>query len=89
MEGLVTCTRGGSCEDRVGTGSPWARTEVMYVDLGYLAISGLIHPQEDPVRGESIHQCSELVTCTRGVAGDEQAGQGAEHCWEVPKSLNP
>jgi len=30
---------GYSCEDRVGTGPPQARTEVIYVDLGYWAIS--------------------------------------------------
>jgi len=29
------------CEDRTGTGPPLARTEVIYVDLGYWAISGL------------------------------------------------
>ena len=30
----------GACEDRLGTGPPRARTEVIYVDLGYWAISG-------------------------------------------------
>jgi hypothetical protein len=33
------------CEDRIGTGLPRARTEVIYVDLGYWAISGSIHPE--------------------------------------------
>jgi len=28
------------CEDRLGTGPPRARTEVIYVDLGYWAVSG-------------------------------------------------
>ena len=36
------------CEDRIGTGPPLARTEVVYVDLGYWAISGSIHPRRDP-----------------------------------------
>jgi len=36
------------CEDRVGTGPPRARTEVIYVDLGHWAISGSIHPKGDP-----------------------------------------
>jgi len=36
------------CEDRIGTGPPRARTEVIYVDLGYWAISGSIHPKGDP-----------------------------------------
>ena len=37
--------RGGDnlCEDRIGTGPPRARTEVIYVDLGYWAISGRIY----------------------------------------------
>ena len=38
----------GGCEDRIGTGPPRARTEVIYVDLGYWAISGSIHPKGDP-----------------------------------------
>jgi len=29
-----------ACQDRIGTGPPRARTEVIYVDLGYWAISG-------------------------------------------------
>ena len=37
-----------SCEDRIGTGPPRARTEVIYVDLGYWASSGSIHPKGDP-----------------------------------------
>ena len=32
------------CEDRIGTGPPRARTQVIYVDLGYWAISGSIRP---------------------------------------------
>ena len=36
------------CEDRIGTGPPRARTEVIYADLGYWAISGSIHPKGDP-----------------------------------------
>ena len=39
---------GGGCEDRIGTGPPRARTEVIYVDFGYWAISGSIHPKGDP-----------------------------------------
>ena len=42
----------GVCEDRLGTGPPRARTEVIYVDLGCWAISGSIHPKWDPARGE-------------------------------------
>jgi len=33
------------CEDRIGTGPPRARTEVIYVDLGDWTISGSIHPK--------------------------------------------
>ena len=40
------------CEDRLGTGPPRARTEVIHVGLGYWAISGSIHPEGDPARGE-------------------------------------
>ena len=36
------------CEYRIGTGLPRARTQVIYVDLGYWAISGSIHPKGDP-----------------------------------------
>ena len=36
------------CEDRIGTGPPRAKTEVMYLDLEYWAISGSIHPKGDP-----------------------------------------
>jgi len=36
------------CEDRIGTGPPRARTNVIYVDLGCWAISGSIHPKGDP-----------------------------------------
>ena len=36
------------CEDRLGTGPPRARTEVIYVDLGYWVISGSITPKGDP-----------------------------------------
>ena len=43
-----TSSRGGG-EDRIGTGPPRARTEVIYVDLGYWAISGSIHPKGGPV----------------------------------------
>ena len=32
---------GRSCEDRIGTGPPRARTEVIHVDLKYWAISQL------------------------------------------------
>ena len=35
-----------SCEDRIGTGPSRARTEVIYANLGYWAISGSI--QGDP-----------------------------------------
>ena len=35
------------CADRIGTGPPQARTEVIYVDLEYWAVSGLIHPGGD------------------------------------------
>ena len=31
-----------ACEDRIGTGPPRARTEVICVDLGYWAVSGII-----------------------------------------------
>jgi len=31
---------GAECEDRIGTGPPRARTEVIYVELGCWAISG-------------------------------------------------
>ena len=30
----MTCAEVGVCEDRIGTGPPRARTEVIYVDLG-------------------------------------------------------
>ena len=40
-----------ACEDRFGTGPPLARTYDIYVDLGYWAISGSIHPKEYPARG--------------------------------------
>jgi len=36
------------CGDRIGTGPPRARTEVIHVDLGYWAVSGSIHPKGDP-----------------------------------------
>ena len=36
------------CEDRVGTGPPQARTEVIYVDLGFWAISGSNQCSESP-----------------------------------------
>jgi len=47
-----------SCEDRLGTGPPRARTDVIYVDLGYWAISGWIHPKGDPASWGITHQCS-------------------------------
>ena len=36
------------CEDRIGTGPPRERAEVIYVDLGYRAISGSVHSKGDP-----------------------------------------
>ena len=36
------------CEDRIGTGPPRARTEVIYVDLGYWAIASVFSPPGAP-----------------------------------------
>ena len=36
------------CEDRIGTGPPRARTDVVYVDLANWAIARSIHPKGDP-----------------------------------------
>ena len=56
-------------EDRIGTGPPRARTQVIYVDLGYLAISESILQEGDPAswgRNTSVsrpcvlpHRCAE------------------------------
>ena len=47
---IYVCISAGECgcEDRIGTGPPLARTKFIYVDLGYWAISGSIHPKGDP-----------------------------------------
>ena len=39
---VLACITICHCEDRIGTGPPRARTEVIYVDLGYRAISGSV-----------------------------------------------
>jgi len=59
------------CEDRIGTGPPWARTEVIYVDLGYWAISGSIPPEGDPALwgiNSSVSKCSPASFCTEGAS---------------------
>ena len=48
----VGCTEDDRwCEDRVGTGPPRVKTEVIYVDLRYWSISGSIHSKGDPASG--------------------------------------
>jgi hypothetical protein len=44
------CDRVGGrvSEDRIETGPPRPRTEVISVDLGYWSISGLIYSKGDP-----------------------------------------
>ena len=37
------------CEDRIGTGPPRTRTEVIHVDLGHWTVSSWIHPEGDPI----------------------------------------
>jgi hypothetical protein len=46
------------CEDRIGTGPPRARKEVKYVDLRYWALSGSIHPEVGPRRGDDRNRCT-------------------------------
>jgi hypothetical protein len=40
----------GGCEDRIGTGPPRAKTEVIHVDLGYWAISAVQRSGGAPLR---------------------------------------
>jgi len=55
MAGVATL-----CEDRIGTGPPRARTEVIYVDLGYWAISGF-HEWSDLALGVGLDEEVELA----------------------------
>ena len=41
------------CEDRIGTGPPRAETEVIYVNLGYWAISGSVFRVWGDLGGEA------------------------------------
>jgi len=63
---------GGGGEDRIRTGPPWARTEVIYVDLGYWAISGSGgHPE-----GDRVGRILEARRASERAFGPEVEGSG-------------
>jgi len=74
---------GETCEDRIGTGPPRARTDVIYVDSGSWAISGSIRPKGDPASwGINSYQWSEdnLTETDLALAGREGANHSTEMC---------